>query len=117
VTEKITIRSNRRTAHVRVLAKTIGRSATIPMSPMRQSGCREHDLHAPEGRAVSDPRSPGQICYEGFWRATGPDFRNEWPLLPSSTQARWEAAAQAAITAWIASPDWPTPAPIQEDAP
>lgn len=47
---------------------------------------------------MNDARSPGQICYEGFWRTTRPDFRDDWPLLPPSTQARWEAAAQAVLT-------------------
>jgi len=48
--------------------------------------------------AMSESPTPGQICYEGFWRTTHPDFQEDaWPTLPLSTQARWEAAAQAVL--------------------
>jgi hypothetical protein len=45
----------------------------------------------------SPTRTPGQVAYEGFWCTTSPDFRDDWPMLPPSTQARWEAAAQAVL--------------------
>jgi len=62
--------------------------------------------------------TPGQIAYEAYvaimvplapWGT--PDFAQ----LPEIHRA-WDAAAEAAITAWIASPDFPMPAhPTQED--
>lgn len=47
--------------------------------------------------AMSDTKTPGQVCYDGFWRTTHPDFRDDWPTLPPSAKARWEAAAQAVL--------------------
>jgi ABC-type phosphate/phosphonate transport system substrate-binding protein len=66
----------------------------------------------------SETRTPGQIAYEAYHAAHDPAMlwgTSGWPALPLMTRRAWEAAAQAAITAWIASPDWPTPA--QKDTP
>jgi len=47
---------------------------------------------------MSASPTPGEICYEAFWRTTGADFQGvAWPMLPPLTQARWEAAAQAVL--------------------
>jgi hypothetical protein len=68
---------------------------------------------------MSDTRTPGQLCYEAYCALTPrlyPTARlMAWDeMLPVEHRA-WEAAAEAVITAWIASPDWPTPPP--EDTP
>jgi hypothetical protein len=67
---------------------------------------------------MSDPPTPGQVAYEAYMamlpeRAYFPAAA--WLGIGGAHRRAWEAAAQAAITAWIASPDWPTPA--QEDTP
>ena len=49
--------------------------------------------------------TPGEVAYAAFWDTDLPDLRGaQWAALPSSTQARWEAAAQAVLDAWQAQP-------------
>ena len=68
---------------------------------------------------MSQSHTPGQIAYAAYWqvhaREGSVQLRLPFGGLPEVSQRAWEAAAQAAITAWIASPDWPTPA--REDPP
>jgi hypothetical protein len=55
---------------------------------------------------MPDTRTPGEVAYAGFWHTPGCDFRKEWPTLPASTKARWEAAAQAVLASWLQEQGW-----------
>ena len=66
---------------------------------------------------TNDTPTPGERAYAAYARLMQPHHAMSlWGFLPPYCQAAWEAAAQAVLTAWIASPDWPTPQP-QEDTP
>lgn len=68
---------------------------------------------------MTEPKTPGQVAYEAYVAAAHPvvgDALMRWEDTNMRYRAIWEAAAQAVMTAWIASPDWPTPQP-QEDTP
>lgn len=73
---------------------------------------------------MPDTPTPGQVCYEAYmttqYAHMGKPFDPTQPgwhylSLERRDHRAWEAAAQAVITAWIASPDWPTPAPQPEE--
>jgi hypothetical protein len=57
---------------------------------------------------MSNTPTPGLAAYVGFWGSRGPNFRDEWPRLPLSTKARWEAAAQAVLAQCTPQEDAPT---------
>src|SRR5262245_16253171 len=60
----------------------------------------------------------GQVAYEAYiaGRPWPPNMRHRrWVAIGPAEQRAWDAAAQAAMTAWIASPDGPTPAPAIGD--
>lgn len=63
--------------------------------------------------------TPGQVCYVAYVRVRyglpEADAALTYVRSIPEERAAWEAAAQAAITAWIASPDWPTPTPLGEE--
>jgi len=63
---------------------------------------------------MTDTPTPGQVGYTAYYhtwlRQRHRSVRLTWTELAAEDRHAWEAAAQAAITAWIASPDWPTPA-------
>jgi len=60
---------------------------------------------------MPDP-TPGQLAYETWYLAlenTLPAGSTRWSALEARHRDAWEGAAQAVMTAWMASPDWPTP--------
>jgi hypothetical protein len=61
---------------------------------------------------MPDTPTPGQIAYDVYAAhllQLAPWGTVDFAQLTAFHKHAWEAAAQAAITAWIASPDWPTP--------
>lgn len=45
--------------------------------------------------------TPGQVAYTAYWRSANPRLEGyPWATMDAGEQAHWEAAAQAAITAW-----------------